>query len=99
MKMLLGLILLLPLACYASREEALQKDDVSGFMFTGNVEDAHLTVMKDSQAVWQDIKVKEDERYIIKPGVYEVLVKRGGVTLVYRKIFLDSGNIMEIHVP
>lgn len=99
MKLLLGLILLLPLACFASREESMQKDDVSGFTFTGNIEGAYLTVMKDSQAVWQEIALKEDERLVIKPGVYEVMVKRGGATVVYRKIFLDSGNIMEIHVP
>jgi hypothetical protein len=99
MKMLLGLILLLPLACFASREEAKQADDVSGFMFTGNIENAYLTVMKDSQAVWQDLALREDERLVIKPGVYEVIVKRDGSTVVYRRIFLDSGNIMEIHVP
>ena len=93
------LVLLLAAGCFWSREEVKQVDDVSCFMFTGITEGASLSVKEEGQFVWRDIALKENERYVIKPGVYEVMVTRGSIQVVHRKIFLDSGKTAEIHIP
>jgi len=89
--------LLLALAgCYSSRHETIQVEDTSYFAFTGNLDDALVSVLKDGVTVWNNLEVDEDERYVIKPGTYEVMVTREGREVVHRKIFLDSGKTAEI---
>ena len=79
--------------CFSSRQEVLQKDSGAFITFTGNMEDARVSVTRDGSAIWTNIQVEEETRYAIKPGTYEVTVTRGGSVVVRRRIFLDDGNV------
>ncbi len=95
---LLTLLFVMP-SCFSKREEILQKEDTCHFQFTGNLDEALVSVTRNGQPVWTDMEVDEDERYTIKPGTYKVQVTRNNELIVNKIVFLAGGNTREIHIP
>jgi len=85
--------------CHQSREETFQLDAVAHFTFSGNLDDALVAVSQEGQAIWTDLEVKDNVRYEIAPGTYDVKVHRDGVMVVHRKVYLGDGNMTEIRIP
>ena len=96
--LLLILALAVP-ACFAERNEVIQQESLGYFRFIGNLEGTVVTATKDGQAILSGLIPKPRTNYSARPGVYQMVVTRGGATIVSRKLFVVDGQVLEVRIP
>ncbi len=96
--LLLLLVLAVP-ACFAERNEVIQQESLGYFRFIGNLEGAVVTATKDDQAILEGLMPMPKTNYSARPGVYRMVVTRGGATIVSRKLFVVDGQVLEVRIP
>ena len=86
-------------ACFAERNEVIEKESLGYFRFIGNLEGAVVTATKDDQAILNGLIPMPKTNYSARPGVYRLVVTRGGATVVERKLFVVDGQVLEVRIP
>ncbi len=96
--MLLIVVLTIP-ACFAERNEVIEQESLGYFRFTGDLEGAVVTATKDDQAILNGLIPMPKTNYSARPGVYRMVITRGGATVVKRKLFVVDGQVLEVRIP
>ncbi len=94
----LTLIVFAP-ACFQSRNEVIEKESLGYFRFIGNLEGTMVDATKDGQAILTGLTPMPKTNYSVRPGVYQLVVTRGGVAVVQRKLFVVDGQVLEVRIP
>jgi hypothetical protein len=91
------------------KEGVIEKDPVSYFWFTGNIENATVyiddlepIILSKSYTATESgekIETTSPVHYKITPGKHRVIVKKRGEERVNRIILLGSGITKEINIP
>lgn len=96
---------LLMLGCTSSYESVTQVDDSKAFiLLTGNFANASLEINKSAAITLGDnidtftLDGKTVAKFEVASGTNELKLYKGGVLVLYRKIYVTNGNSFEVNV-
>lgn len=93
-------------ACFLTgcgyREGVIQKDPIAYLWFTGNTEQALVSLDDKEPFVLNRTEGTQEENltyYQVPPGKHRIVVKKGSEIVVDRVLIIGDGSIKEIRIP